>query len=99
MKKGRRGKTLKEETQKRPLPETLKERNIKKKGAANPIPAAPPSTLCFSPVSLDFAFNSKFPSFLAKIINRLLLHACVNLSRIAGLDPAQKKKEWAGSGL
>jgi hypothetical protein len=28
------------------------------------------------------------------------LHACVNLSRMAGLDPAQKKKkEWAGSGL
>jgi len=38
----------------------------------------------------------KFPSFLAKIIKWLLLHACVNLSRMAGLDPAQKEKRRVG---
>jgi len=43
----------------KPLPETLKERNIyKKKGAANPILAAAPLNPFFSPLSLDFASSS-----------------------------------------
>jgi len=88
----------------RPLPETLKERNIKKRGAVNPILAAAPLNPFFltqSPSTSPPAASclSKFPYFLAKIINWLLLHACVNLSRMAGLDPAQKKKSGPGLGF
>jgi hypothetical protein len=86
------------EPKRRPLPETLKERNIKKKGAANLILAAALLNPFFlaQPLStspLAVARLGKFPYFLAKIINWLLLHACVNLSRMAGLDPTQKEKK------
>jgi len=107
MKKGTiRGRNPKRrDPKRRPLPETLKERNIKKKkGATNPILAAAPLNPFFLAQSPSTsppaaACLGKFPSFIAKIINWLLLHACVNLSRMAGLDPAQKEKRvgrvWA----
>jgi len=82
----------------RPLPEILKERNIKKEGGGGSAAPLNPSFLAQSPStsSPTAARLGKFPSFLAKIINWLLLHACVNLSRIAGLDPAQKEKKRVG---
>ena len=70
----------------------------------NPILAAAPFNPFFlaqspSTSPLVAAHLGRFPSFLAKIINWLLLHACVNLSRMVGLDPAQKEKKvgrvWA----
>jgi len=76
----------------------------KRKGAANPVLAATPLNPFFLTQSPSIsppaaARLGKFPSFFAKIINWLLLHAYVNLSRMAGLDPAKKKKEWVGPGL
>jgi len=69
----------------------------------NSILAAAPFNPCFLAQSpsispLATARLGKFPSFLAKIIKWLLLHACVNLSCMAGLDPTQKEKK-SGSGL
>jgi len=63
----------------------------------NPILAAAPLNHFFLAQSPSTsppaaAHLGKFSSFLAKIIKWLLLHACVNLSRMAGLDPAQKEK-------
>jgi len=100
------GNPKRRDPKRRPLPETLKERNIKKKGGGEPYTSRrPPQTFFFaqSPSTSPQAAAclGKFPSFLAKIFNWLLLHACVNFSRMARLDPAQKekKKEWAESGL
>jgi len=88
----------------RPLPEILKERNIKKEGGGEPYTSCrrpQPSFLAQSPSTSPPAAArlGKFPSFLAKIINWLLLHACVNLSCMARLDPAQKEKKKSGPGL
>jgi hypothetical protein len=96
------GNPKRKDPKRRPLPETLKERKKKeKKGGDEPYTSCRPPQPLFlaqspSTSPLTAAHIGKFPSFIAKIINWLLLHACVNLSRMAGLDPAQKEKKRVG---
>ena len=104
-KKGGERKTLKEKTPEEVITRNPKtEKHRKKKGAANPILAVAPLNPIFlaqSPSTSPPAAARlvKFPSLFAKIINWLLLHACMNLSRMVGLDPAQKKKSGPGLGF
>ena len=95
-------KTLKEETLEEAITRNRKrEKHKQRRGRRTLYKPPPPSTLFFlaqSPSTSPPAAArlGKFPSFLAKIINWLLLHACVNLSRMARLDPAQKEKKRVG---
>jgi len=55
----------------RPLPETLKERNIyKKEGGGEPYTSRRPPQSFFSPVSIDFASSSRTSrvSFLSSLL-------------------------------